>query len=88
MNYEIIIQDARQWRKDFFVLPKDEQTKVLNKIKKLQKNPFTSHNVKKLQHYDLADFRLRVGSYRILFLVHSNEKEIILLRCLHRSKLY
>jgi mRNA-degrading endonuclease RelE of RelBE toxin-antitoxin system len=45
-------------------------------------------DLKALQHYDNADFRLRVGDYRVLLNKDDERQEIYLLRVLHRSKLY
>jgi mRNA interferase RelE/StbE len=44
--------------------------------------------IKKLQNYELADYRLRVGDYRFLFNIDDLGKDIYIFRILHRSKLY
>jgi mRNA interferase RelE/StbE len=45
-------------------------------------------NIKKLWNYPVADFRLRVWDYRVLFDVDDKKQIIKVLRILHRSKLY
>ncbi|MBC2716535.1 MAG: type II toxin-antitoxin system RelE/ParE family toxin [Desulfobacteraceae bacterium] len=64
---------------------------TLHKIKKniegLKNFPDIS-NIKKLSAHPLADFRLRVGEYRILFDVDWNEKIIFILKIGHRKDVY
>ena len=45
-------------------------------------------NYKKLNHYKICNYRLRVWDYRILFDINEEKNEIIIFRILHRSKLY
>ncbi|PCI23980.1 hypothetical protein COB57_06190 [Candidatus Peregrinibacteria bacterium] len=89
MLCKIVIQHKRQWIKDFEKIPKAEGGKIIQKIKTLSQLPWTaSVQAKHLKNYHLADFRLRVGNYRVLFDLDSENKIIYLLRVLHRSKLY
>ena len=89
MAYKLLIADERQWRKDCAMIPKKTLQLLLRRIRALENDPWTEDvAVKKLQDYRVADFRLRVGDYRVLFHKHEETKEIHLLRVLHRSKLY
>jgi len=44
--------------------------------------------IKRLNHHPIADFRLRIGNYRVLFDVDWNSKEIYLLKIGHRRDVY
>ena len=89
MAYKLLIADGRQWRKDCGIIPKRQLQLILRRIRGLAGDPWTEGvQAKKLQHYRVADFRLRVGEYRVLFNKYEDRKEIHLLRILHRSKLY
>lgn len=89
MAYKITIADAKIWRKDCGAIQKEQFLRILKAIRKLQKDPWDGNvQAKQLKNYALADFRLRVGNYRVLFNKEEAEKSIVLLRVLHRSKLY
>lgn len=45
-------------------------------------------NLKKLSAHPLADYRLRVGDYRILFDVNWEDKTIFILKIGHRKEVY
>ena len=73
--------------------------KELNKLKgpmrrnvdrallKLQQNPYII-KFKFLKNRDLADFRIRIGSYRILYDVYEDKKIIYILRIGYRKDIY
>ncbi len=89
MAYNILIEDIRVWKKDCASIPRDRLQLVVRKIYALEKDPWANNvQVKQLKEYGIADFRLRVGDYRVLFNKDEDTKTIQLLRLLHRSKLY
>ncbi|MDP2669451.1 MAG: type II toxin-antitoxin system RelE/ParE family toxin [bacterium] len=88
MSYKLIIFDQKVFAKDISKIDKQELHVIREKIKQLQNDGITHAQVKRLKSYPVADFRLRVGSYRVLFDFSLETKEIILFRVLHRSKLY
>jgi mRNA interferase RelE/StbE len=89
MKYNIIIANEKIWLKDLRKLPRKEQTKMLDEIINIAERPWQANlNIKKLKNYPVADYRFRIGDYRVLFDVFDDEKEIVLYRLLHRSKLY
>lgn len=89
MQLKIIISHQKIWQKDIAHIPKTEVLRIIEKISELKNYPWNaSVHVKQLQSYNLADFRLRVGNYRILFNLDLENQEVLLLRVLHRSKLY
>ena len=57
--------------------------RILKKIDELSENPF-SKDIKKLK--GSADFRLRIGDYRIIFSIEKNNIQI--LKVGHRKNIY
>lgn len=89
MNYKILIANEKTWMKDISQLSKKEQQTIIHKIQDLTNTPWPeSVQVKKLKHHNLANFRLRIGHYRVLFDRDLFNKEIILYRILHQSCAY
>ena len=89
MAYEIVIEDVRLWEKDCAAIPRDRLQRIFGKIAALETDPWPDNvQVKQLKNYNAADFRMRVGDYRVLFNKDEESKTVRLLRVLHRSKLY
>lgn len=89
MAHKLLIVDEKLWRRDCDVIDRKQLQKIFEAIRKLEKDPWDGNiQVKQLKNFELADFRLRIGNYRVLFNKEENAKTILLLRILHRSKLY
>ena len=89
MTYRLIVFDERVWRRDCDRVPKKQLDRIVERIRLLESWSVSSGlDLKTLQHYDIADFRLRAGDYRVLLNKDDERREIHLLRVLHRSKLY
>ncbi len=89
MIYKIEIVDPRLWKKDCARLVRSQLERIMSKVSELKDVPWAQHiQVKELHHYQISDFRLRVGEYRVLFDKDDTKKVISLFRVLHRSKLY
>lgn len=89
LKYRLVIFDERIWARDCDRVPRKQLERIIERISQLETwSVSTSVDVKKLQHYNVADFRLRVGDYRVLLNKDDEKSEIHLLRVLHRSKLY
>ncbi len=89
MAYRIIIADERIWKKDCAAIPRKQLELILRKVAALKNDPWAGNvQVKLLKDYLVADFRLRIGEYRVLFDKDESAKTIVLFRILHRSKLY
>lgn len=89
MRYKLVIANEKRWLKDCKVIPSSQLQKIFSAIEALRTVPWsTTVHTKKLQHYLAADYRLRVGEYRVLFFKQGENATIILTRILHRSKLY
>lgn len=89
MAHKLLIADEKLWRKDCDVIDRKQLAKIFEAIRKLEKDPWDGNiQVRQLKHYELADCRLRIEQYRVLFNKFDESKEVHLLRVLHRSKLY
>jgi len=88
MEYKVIFFSEKIITKDISKIPKKTQILIFNKIEELSILWVEKAQIKKLNNYELCDFRLRVWDYRILFDLNEIKKEIVIFRILHRSKLY
>ena len=59
-------------------LPKQARSRIARKIDELKMNP---HAYKKL-------FSMRIGDYRVIYIINEKEREAILLSATHRRKAY
>lgn len=88
MVFSIIFNDEKIIHKDFSKISRKKLKIILNKIESLSINWLCTSQIRKLSHYDLCDYRLRVWDYRVLFSLIESEDKIVIFRVLHRSKLY
>ena len=61
--------------------------KIKEGIEELRDFPNISQ-IRRLRDHPIADYRLRIGNYRVLFDVNWNEKEIYILKIGHRRNVY
>jgi mRNA interferase RelE/StbE len=95
VSYELIFPSERverEFEKALRKLSPDYQTAIIQSIRSLASNPRPGgKNVKKLKgqialfHF-IAQYRLRVGPYRILYDIDEKRKKIILLKLLKRDE--
>ena len=74
-------------KKDFQKLDERVQKRIASKIKELLKLRLSTQ-LKALKGDDIAQFRLRVGDYRILYDVYHADKVVYILRIGHRKEIY
>ena len=67
-------------------LPREDQVRVLRAIRSLATEP-TPPGVRKVRGYDDV-FRIRVGTYRVLYRVEGRRLLIIILKLGHRREIY
>jgi len=79
------IDIARDARKELAGLHPQMQVRISKAILALEKNPFPS-GCKKLKNRD--SFRIRVGDYRVLFLVDTKTKQLAIISIGHRREVY
>ena len=85
MSYKIVF--ANSVKKDIKNIPKSVLKNIKSNIQMLESFPNVS-NFKKLSSHYLADYRLRVGDYRILFDIDYLNNEINILKIGHRKNIY
>ena len=83
MNWQIEI--ARDARKELAGLHSQIQVRISKAILALENNPFPT-GCKKLKNRD--GFRSRVGDYRVLYLVDTKAKKIVIGAIGHRREVY
>ncbi len=71
--------------KELVKIPKNRRAKIEGQISKLSHNPFPSQSRKLTGK---PQYRLRVGDYRVLYVVNKREKIVEILGCLHRKDAY
>ena len=95
MSYEIVFPSERvehEFEKVLRKIPADYQTAITQAIRSLSLNPRPpGKSYKKLKgrvmvsHF-IAQYRLRVGRYRILYDVDEQRKKVVLLKLVRRDE--
>ena len=85
MSFKILY--AKSVQKDIKNLDNKTKEKIRKAIENLKNFP-NIPNIKSLKSHPLADYRLRVGDYRILFDVDWENKTIYILKIGHRKDIY
>ncbi|MGC8590479.1 type II toxin-antitoxin system RelE family toxin [Athalassotoga sp.] len=85
MEFEIFY--AKSVKKDILRIDRKDLTKIKEQIELLKYFP-NLPNLKKLSSHPLADYRLRVGNYRVLFDVDWKKKKIYILKIGTRENIY
>jgi mRNA interferase RelE/StbE len=81
------VKYAKSVKKDLRGIDRENRQRIRKAIASLEMFPAIS-NLKKLSAHPLADFRLRVGEYRVLFDVDWDETIIWVLKIGHRRDVY
>lgn len=68
---------TKRAEKSFKKIPREYQIKIKVIILRLEENPYLSGTIK-LLNYPAAQYRKRVGDYRILFDIEEDNKTIII----------
>lgn len=83
--YKIIID--KEAEKALKKLPRQEQKRIIAKIEGLAKNPRPS-GVKALQGNLQSFFRVRIGDYRIIYIVEDKILTVYVVKVGHRGHIY
>lgn len=84
-KYKVIITTKAQ--KDFKKLDPKIKNKIASEILLLETNR-TPQQFKPLKGHEIAQYRLRIGDYRILYDVYDEDREVLILRIGHRKDIY
>ncbi len=83
--FEIIY--AKSTAKDIKHISPKNFSKIKQGIEELKNFPNISH-IKHLSNHPIAEFRLRIGNYRVLFDVEWESRQIHILKIGHRRDVY
>jgi mRNA interferase RelE/StbE len=83
MAYAVILR--RSAEKELDRLTTKLRQRIASKLLELENNP-RPHGVQKLQGHD--GYRIRVGDYRVLYLIDDKEETIEVLAVGHRREVY
>ena len=78
MPYTVLV--SKTFQKRFQKLPSSLKNKIKGTLKELQKDPHTSRpkcDIKILRDTHPQKHRLRIGSYRIIYLINKDKVKII-----------
>jgi mRNA interferase RelE/StbE len=84
MPYSILLRPAAI--RDLKSLPSDARSRIEKAIAHLADDPRTS-GTKKLVGLD-DEWRLRVGDYRVLYIINDSARQIVIARVAHRREAY
>ena len=83
---------AKSVLKDLRKISKKNLPKIKMGIEELKNFPNISQinisQIRYLKNHPLADYRLRIGNYRVLFDIDWDKKEIYILKIGHRKDVY
>ena len=79
------IQIKKSAEKDFNKIPEKMKSRISEAILELENDPQPSGS-KKLKNRE--DYRIRIGNYRILYLIDENKKQIMINIIGHRKEVY
>ena len=85
IKYQLKITSKAQ--KDFKKLDPQIRKIISQAILKLETNR-TPQQFKPLMGKDIAQFRLRIGDYRVLYDIYDEDKIVLILRIGHRKDIY
>ena len=83
-SYRLEVDERVQ--KDLRRISGDIAPRIWEKIKLLGHEPFPAASTKLVG--SLCSYRLRVGDYRVLYFVLSDERRVVINRVLHRREAY
>jgi len=83
MPFEVIIKPAVL--KTIEKLPRNSQQKIRAAIDLLSINP---RPLKSIKLTDRPEYRIRVGTFRIIYEIHNNELLVIVIKVGHRNNVY
>jgi len=78
MKYRVLV--SRTFQQKFNQIQKNFQNKIKLSLDEIQKDPYQTRpncDVKSLKDTKPTKYRLRVGNYRIIFIVTNNEIKVI-----------
>jgi mRNA interferase RelE/StbE len=69
-------------------IPKNTAKIICSKLEKLAKNPYAPNNNVKSLKGTKANYRLRIGNFRELYILNTNPRQIIIVNIATRGEIY
>ena len=73
------IKVTRRFERDFRKLPNNIQVRIIELVEELRSNPYLGKKLRNFPYYSL-----RVGDYRVIYMIDERERVIILMTVFHR----
>lgn len=83
MPYQVLIKQSAE--KELNALEKNVRERIVRRLMRLEEAP-RAPGVKKLQGE--AAYRLRVGDYRVLYMIDDGDKQVTIYAIGHRREVY
>lgn len=80
------LEFSREATRALLRMPRREALRIRKKLDVLARDPFAAPNVKKLTEH--PGYRLRIGQWRVVFLLDRNRIVIQVVRIAHRREAY
>jgi mRNA interferase RelE/StbE len=84
--YEILL--TKEAQKDYQNLQKDVVKRINQCLDNLQENPVRYPQAVPLKGQFLGAYRWRVGDWRVIYEIDTDEQAVIVLQIAHRSQVY
>jgi len=78
MSYSVLV--SKTFQRKFQQLQKNFQNQIRKSLKELQNDPYTSRSncdIKSLTDTRPKKYRLRVGNYRVIYIIENKEVKVI-----------
>lgn len=75
-------------QKDIAKLKSPQKARIISALFRLKTNPHQPQTKTLFRHHTSAQYRLRVGDYRILYDVYDQDKVVLIFRLGHRKDIY
>lgn len=88
MRAQFAVVYLREAEKFFQKHPAKISSRIFERIQLVARDPFAADtNLKKLQHPQ-EGYRLRIGDYRVIYLLDKSKKKLVVVKISHRSEAY
>lgn len=79
------ISFSKSAEKEILSLDRTLSQRIFKKINLLAKNPFGKGSIKLGGG---KGYRIRVGDYRVVYMIDANKKEVVIIKIRHRREVY
>ncbi len=88
MNLNYKLEFSNESKKYLKKLDKPTARRILEAVESIKESPRQSSSIKKMQGYDAEVYRLRVGTYRVIYEIVDDKLIIFIVRIGPRGDIY